>query len=239
MLLKVIEEIAELIIIIACLYLMVSLYAYHYQPAWSSFLNTRRLRILFIFILAVTAIKISEDIFGGESGPIDSSILLFMHSFIPSSMNWFFEIVTLTGSSNVLFPLTTVTTLIFLYRNHRAEAMLLAASVASSAGVIYVIKKMVDRSRPALWETEWYWGSSFPSGHTLAVTAYATAVVLCLGRLRPKSHNQTLTIAVIWIVLVAVSRLVLGVHWPSDVIVAICIGAFLPLAIWQLIKTVK
>jgi undecaprenyl-diphosphatase len=103
--------------------------------------------------------------------------------------------------------------------------------VISSALVIFVIKTLVGRTRPALWDVEWYWGSSFPSGHTLAVAAFAIAVALCLSRIRPATRKPVLTIAMLWIALVAMSRLVLGVHWPTDVLAAACIGAFLPLAI--------
>ena len=113
---------------------------------------------------------------------------------------------------------------------------LLAASVISGALVVYLVKMAVGRIRPALWDTDWYWGSSFPSGHTLVVAAFATAVTVCVNRAWPAARSVAFSIAVAWIVLVAFSRLVLGVHWPTDVLVAACIGAILPLAIGFLLE---
>jgi undecaprenyl-diphosphatase len=228
-----------LAIIVACLYMVVSIYSRRYQPTRSNFSDHHRYKTLLVLTIMVTTIKLSEDVLGGESGLIDSNILIFIHSHVSNSMTWLFEMVTFTGSSNFLLPLATITTIIFIYQKKRSEAILLAASVISSAFVIYVIKMIVSRSRPALWDTEWYWGSSFPSGHTLAVTAYATSVVLCIGRVRPEFPNLTLLIVITWVSLVAVSRLVLGVHWPTDVLVAICIGAFLPIAIGSFFKLPK
>ena len=40
-----------------------------------------------------------------------------------------------------------------------------------------------------------------------------------------------MTVGVLWTGMVATSRLVLGVHWPSEVLVAMCLGAFIPLLI--------
>ncbi|MEQ1599318.1 MAG: phosphatase PAP2 family protein, partial [Methylotenera sp.] len=142
-----------------------------------------------------------------------------------------FEAITLTGSLRVLFPLVAVATIALLCTKRRFEAILVSVSVISGAVVIYVVKSLTDRARPALWDIDWYWGSSFPSGHTLAVTVFATVIVLCLGRIKPAWRNFSMFIAVLWIFLVAISRLALGVHWPTDVLVAACIGAFLPLAI--------
>jgi undecaprenyl-diphosphatase len=234
--LEIAEEIAELIIIIACLYMTVSVYVNRYPTSRFNPLENRRFKTLLLLTLMVTTIKVSRDVIGGKSGLIDSNILLFIHSHIPNSMIWLFEIITVTGSSSFLFPLTTITTIILIYLNKRSEALLIATSVICSAFVIYVIKMLVNRSRPALWDTEWYWGSSFPSGHTLAVTTYATAVILCLIRAKPEARNIGTLIATIWILLVAISRLALGVHWPTDVLVAICIGAFLPIAISSIFR---
>ena len=185
---------------------------------------------LLVLVLAVSAIKLSEDVLGGESGPIDKALLLFIHEHIPISLTGFFKTVTLSGSSWFMFPLAVAVTLALLWSKHRFEALLIAAAVTSAAILVFLLKMLVGRARPALWDTTWYWGSSFPSGHTLVVAAFATAAALCVIRIRPAARNLALALAIVWITLVALSRLVLGVHWPTDVLVAACIGAFLPLA---------
>ncbi len=230
MIFELIEDTTKLVLIVASLYLALGAYVRRKQPAWSKPLGKRRLAILLVLVLAVSAIKVSEDVLGGESGPIDEAILMFIRSHVPSTVTGFFEAVTFTGSSRVLFPLATAATIALMCARRRFEALLFAASVISGATVVYVLKSVVGRARPALWETEWYWGSSFPSGHTLVVAAFATAAALCVSRIWPAAREFSLSIAILWISLVALSRLVLGVHWPTDVLAAVCIGAFLPLA---------
>lgn len=231
LILKLIEEIAELTISVACIYLILVTYIRYSQPGYIAPMQKRRLGILLLLILAVSIIKISEDVIGGESSLIDRSILLFVHSIVPETSINFFKIVTLTGSSKVLFLIAAIVTMTLLYARHRAEALLVSTSVISAAFVIYAVKLITSRNRPELWDTELYWGSSFPSGHTLAVAAFATAIVLCVGKLRPAYRNIAMAIAVLWILFVGVSRLALGVHWPTDVLAAACIGAFISLVI--------
>ena len=230
MIFELIEDIAKLALIVAGLYFAFGAYVRRKQQAWSEPMEKRRLAILLALVLVVSAIKVSEDVLGGESGPIDEAILVFIRSHVPSTLTGFFEAVTFTGSSWALFPLATAATIALLFARRHFEALLLAASVISGAVVVYVVKTVVGRARPELWETEWYWGSSFPSGHTLVVAAFATAVVLCVSRIRPAARGFALSVALLWIFLVAFSRLALGVHWPTDVLAAACIGAFLPLA---------
>jgi undecaprenyl-diphosphatase len=172
-----------------------------------------------------------EDVIDEESGIVDKTILLFVHKYVPNQLKDFFEVVTYTGSFNFLLVLTVVSAIALLLVRRRFDALLLSVSVLSAAVLVYVVKLAVNRNRPTLWETDSYWGSSFPSGHTLAVAAFATAVALSATRARPSTRALAVTTAVTWIGLVGLSRLVLGVHWPTDVLAAACIGASFPLAL--------
>jgi undecaprenyl-diphosphatase len=223
------EDLVKLTLIVACLYYIISTYIDSQHPSWSEPLEKRRFIILLGLILAVIAIKISEDVLYKESGTFDKAIMLYIHSNVPSSLNGIFKIITNSGSLKVLFPLTIIVSLSLFYAKRRFEAILLTSSVFSSVIIVYIVKTLVGRDRPRLWQTEWYWGSSFPSGHTLGVSAFAIAAALCIGRIWPTKRKVALSVAIVWLSLVAFSRLVLGVHWPTDVLAAMCIGIFIPL----------
>lgn len=229
----------KLSIIIGCLYFSISLYVRNRQPLWRAPLERRRFTILLGLTLAVVAIKIAEDVLYKESGAIDRSILLGLHAHIPAALTRWFELVTLSGSLKVLLPLTVLSSFALLYARRRFEALLLASSVASAALLVFILKTLVGRERPSLWQTQWYWGSSFPSGHTLVASAFATALAICVARIRPAGRTPALALAMLWLSLVALSRLVLGVHWPTDVLAAICIGVFIPLAMNMLLQLGK
>ena len=231
MILELIEDIVKLTCIVAVLYVALHYFIRNKRPALSESLEKRRLAILFGLVLLVLALKISEDVLGGESGPIDRAVLLFIHSHVPAAAIPFFEVITFTGSSKFLFPFTVFITLLLILTRHHSEAFLLAVSQISAVLAIIMIKTVVARDRPALWETDWYWGASFPSGHTLGVATFATAATLCLLKVRPGAQSIAIVAATIWIFSVGLSRLVLGVHWPTDVLAAACIGTFLPLAL--------
>ncbi len=231
MLAELIGEITVLALIAASAYALLALYARRWQPHWSAALAKRRLAILSMLVLALLAAKVSEDVLAGESGPIDQAILLFVRAQVPRALTGFFQAVTNSGASAFLLPLATAVAAGLLWRRRREEALLVALSTGAASLVVFLVKLGVGRARPALWTTDWYWGSSFPSGHTLVVAAFATATALCIGRLWPGLRRPAMLLAIAWTLLVGLSRLVLGVHWPTDVLAAACIGAFLPLAI--------
>lgn len=227
---ELIVDTAKLLFILACLCLGIVTYVRTWRPAWSAPLLKRRRAIIWALGLAVLAVKISEDVLFAESSLIDTVVLRYIHVSLPAALTPVFEFVTVFGASRVILPVTLIATFWLLYKRRRAEAFLLAASVISSAVFVYVVKTVVQRDRPALWQTEWYWGSSFPSGHALVFSAFAISAALCVARIWPTRRTLALSVAVLWLIMVAFSRLVLGVHWPTDVLAAVCIGVFIPLA---------
>lgn len=226
---ELLADLAKLAFFVVGAYLVLQASARRWQPAWSLRLTRRRLAVLGALALVMGAIKVIEDVVAKESGPVDTAILWFVREQVPAALSGYFGAGTLSGSAAFLLPASVVAVVALLLARRRFEALLFGASMLAATLLVYVLKAVVGRARPALWQSEWYWGSSFPSGHTLSTAAFATAAALCLARIWPRSATIATVIALLWTGLVALSRLVLGVHWPSDVLAALCLGAFIPL----------
>jgi undecaprenyl-diphosphatase len=224
-------DIIKLALYIAFGYLALKAYALHGQSGWASLFKAKRFAVLALLTLLVVGIKIFEDVIAKESGPVDMAALWFIRQHMPRGVEGFFQRVTLSGSGAFLTPITLLATAVFFICKKRRQAVLVASSMACASLLTYGLKALVDRSRPELWSTTWYWGSSFPSGHTLNTAAFATALALSVAQIWPASRYVNLGLATLWIFLVGMSRLVLGVHWPTDVLAAICLGVFIPLLI--------
>lgn len=222
-------DVAILGLLVACAYALLNAYARHHRPQWTAPLTRRRLAVLAVLTLAVSSIKVFEDVLAKESGPLDEAILWFIRAHVPASLGPTFNAITISGSARVLIPLAVLLALPLVWARRWFEALLLACSLLIANGVVFSLKTIVGRERPDLWEAKWYWGSSFPSGHTLSTAALSTAAALCVARIWPRHAVPAMALAMLWTGAVAISRLVLGVHWPTDVLAAICLGVFIPL----------
>lgn len=227
----VIFDFFKLTLYIVCAYLAIGAYARYAKTPWLLALAGRRFAVLTLLTLLVIGIKVFEDVLSKESGPVDTAALLLIKQNTPPALIGFFSAVTWSGAAIFLVPATAVLCALLLLMRRPREAVLLAATMASGWALTYALKMVVNRARPELWSTTWYWGSSFPSGHTLSTAAFSTALTLIATRIWPQSVRVALPLAVLWISLMGLSRMVLGVHWPTDVLAAVCVGVFIPLAI--------
>ena len=114
------------------------------------------------------------------------------------------------------------------WRRCRAVAMVILIATLSRPLIEFTLKAIVDRDRPDLQRLVDGTGPSFPSGHVMAASALwglAPLVVTLYTRNRQIWWAATITSGLL-ILAIGASRTYLGVHWLSDVVAGLIVGAF-------------
>lgn len=146
------------------------------------------------------------------------------------------KIFTYIGSGTFIAILSIIV-LFFLFKRtgQRSELYLFIATILGSNILFSVLKMFFHRARPDLHRLIEISGYSFPSGHaTMAMTVYGILSFLLWRHITTKIGRTILIISSsIMILMIGVSRIYLGVHYPSDVIAGYFTGGFwISVAIW-------
>ncbi|MCO4754095.1 MAG: phosphatase PAP2 family protein [Bacteriovoracaceae bacterium] len=195
--------------------------------------------IVFLGLLCgalVGFIEVVEEVGEGETKVIDEKILLLLRDSSdlsdplgPRFIEEAARDITALGSYIVVSLAILFTCGLLLLLKRKIEALFCFLSVMSGAGVIHILKIGFDRPRPDtvshLVDTT---TASFPSGHS----TIAFVTFLSLGFLASKSLNSNrirayvIALSVAIASLIGMSRVYLGVHYPSDVLAGMCLGVF-------------
>lgn len=181
---------------------------------------------LFLVLLAATLLLDGPT-------PFDRAALLAFRSGegLPLGPAWLHEAardLTALGSFTVIGILCAAAATSLLIRGDRAGAAVLLAAVLGAAALNTLLKLAVARPRPDLVQPAVeVFTASFPSGHAaVSASTYLTLAVLA-GRTSAFEglHRFWLALAVALICLIGLSRVYLGVHYPSDILAGWCVGA--------------
>ena len=163
----------------------------------------------------------------GKTQAFDDAVLRWVADHRTPTLEPVMLEITFLGTGTVVIALVAVSGMFLWLSNHRYSALLLLISTVGGILLNNLLKVGFGRPRPQIID----WGThvvswSFPSGHAMsAAVVYGTVAYLAARLQRRHLHRViTLSAAFVLIVLIAASRVYLGVHYPSDVLAGIIIG---------------
>lgn len=187
-------------------------------------------------------LSVADEVAEGETHAVDLALLMSLRQpgdpAVPIGPHWLTTMamdITSMGSLAVLGLVVMATCGLFLALRRYREALILVVASGGGLAISQTLKMIFARDRPdaGLHLVEAI-NASFPSGHAML----SASVYLTLGALtarfasRRRVKTFVMTSAVIMTGLVGVSRVYLGVHWPTDVLAGWCVGASWAMVCW-------
>lgn len=210
-----------------------------------SLISVIRLAGLAVAALAMWGFAtIAEEVLEKESYAFDTFILLALRQLHTPLRDQIMLGFTFLGEPNLLLVICLSLGIVLLARNHRSEAATIALAGGGAIGLNLLLKRLFARARPQLWEhvvdVRFY---SFPSGHAMISMVIYGLLGYFLGARFPKQRWSIYSLTVVLIAAIGLSRLYLGVHWPTDVIAGYTAGlvwlitCIITLEIWKELRS--
>lgn len=201
--------------------------------------------LLAIFVAALSLygfVELADDMSEGDTRDFDRILLLAFREpgnlSDPIGPRWFEEVMrdfTALGGTAVLAAVVLAVVGFLILTRKRHFALMVALSVFAGMGLSSLLKLAFARPRPDLvTHAAEVYTHSFPSGHAMlsAVVYLTLGALLARSRAEPRVKIYLLSVAVLLTLVVGISRVYLGVHWPSDVLAGWAIGAAWALMCW-------
>lgn len=172
-------------------------------------------------------IELAEEVYTKAGFPFDEPILSFFHGLVSPPLTALARALSLLGGAQGMTLLSALV-ILGLWRPAKREAVFFAFSMTGAALLMTLGKYAFGRPRPELFPDVNYWKAampSFPSGHALVSTAFFLSVYLVASRLSPRRRLLVAALGVPLVLGIGASRLYLQVHYPSDILAGLALGA--------------
>jgi len=161
--------------------------------------------------------ELAEDVADGHPFAFDVPVLEWLHSLAGPLPDGVFLALSAVGFSGGVVPADVALVIALALRRHPRSAVFAAVAIVGSALLNIAVKHLFARARPALWlslapETTY----SFPSGHAMG-SATVACVLGCLAW-STRWRWPVIALGAAFTLGVGLSRIYLGVHYPSDVL---------------------
>ena len=206
----------------------------------------------FIALIAMTAALlglfgiVADEALEGDTVAFDTAVTALFRTDTNAVIGplWVQEAVrdfTSLGSFTILGLIVIATAVYLLMERKAGTAVFLVASVVAGTVISNVLKQTFNRPRPDVDASLTVFTASFPSGHA----ALSAVVYLTLGALLSQSVRSPLIkgyfigLALLMAFLVGVSRIYLGMHYPTDVIAGWSLGLSWAMICWAIKQAIE
>jgi undecaprenyl-diphosphatase len=181
--------------------------------------------LLGLGISAAGAALLAREAWEGEVTGIDRAVIGAVRPLLSPALGRVAESVSFFGGDVFLALLVTLSAVVLSVRGARRDALWLVLTALAGGAAITLLKGLVGRARPNLWhfgppETTY----AFPSGHTGGSIIVYGALAYLLASAVPRARIAIVCAAAAIVAAIGLSRIVLGVHWPTDVLGATFLG---------------
>jgi membrane-associated phospholipid phosphatase len=194
------------------------------------------LAALSLWLFAVIAYEILDE----ESFSFDKQILLTLRDLHSPVLDYVMLGFTYVGEPIVLLIVCLCLSIWLLYKNQRAEATVLVIAAVGAIVLNNLLKIIFGRARPALWERVVDVGQySFPSGHAMISMVIFGTIGYLLASKFAQWRVGIISLTLMLVTGIGLSRLYLGVHWPTDIVAGYAAGivwlltCIFSLQVWQ------
>lgn len=197
--------------------------------------------VLCLFVIALMAfVYITRRVFVLNKTKLDTNVFNYLKAHVSERNNEIMEVFTFLGTHLFLIPANLMLIAYFLFiKKRKWYSIKIPAIALSSLGLMFLLKGLFDRPRPGVPLLFYAKGLSFPSGHALmSVTFYGLLIYLIFKDVRNTPLKWSLiSMLVLLILIIGMSRVYLRVHYATDVIAGYCIGfLWLVFTVWILNK---
>ncbi|MEH1867188.1 MAG: phosphatase PAP2 family protein [Nostoc sp.] len=177
--------------------------------------------LLILFVLA----QLAEEVLERDAFRFDTNFLLWLHQFANPNLDNLMLFITNLGNPTTVVIVVGVNLLLLWWRRYREEARFFLLACLGAFILNTGLKLFFSKPRPELWHQLISEKSfSFPSGHALGSMVLYGFIAHELATHYPRFAKLIYSLTVILIAAIGISRLYLGVHWPTDIIAGYGVG---------------
>ncbi len=183
-------------------------------------MKNKKVLIINLLLLAIVFLLGFMVRNSGEGILFDEAILDFLHKDKSPFVFSFMKFISFIGSEKFLFPVVGIAIIVSLIKKKYFVSKILLFNTLGSYLLNHGLKILFNRTRPFEFMLVNQSGLSYPSGHSMVtISMYLTLAFLLSSSYLKKCKKEYLyLLALLITITMGISRLYLGVHWPTDII---------------------